>query len=99
MTLLLANPRGCHCNHRLCKSLRVRILDQFPRPSSSLCIPARESVEGEVDEAVEDGLGGRRRRLGEPRRRRLELDGRPPEGGVAVGGDVVGQQQVREGLK
>ena len=69
------------------------------RVSSSLRVPAGESVEGEFDEAVEDGLGGRvgRGGLGEARGGRLQLDLGPLEG--RVGGHVVGQHQVGEGLE
>ena len=69
------------------------------RVKSSLRVPAGESVEGEVDEAVEDGLCGRvgRGGLGEARGGRLQLDLGPLEG--RVGGHVVGQHQVGEGLE
>ena len=68
------------------------------RVTSSLRVPAGESVEGEVDEAVEDGRGGRvgRGGLGEARGGRPQLDLSPLEG--RIGGRVVGQHQVGEGL-
>ena len=69
------------------------------RVKSSLRVPGGESVEGEFDEAVEDALGGRVgwSGLGEARGGRLQFDLRPLEG--RVGGHVVGQHQVGEGLK
>ena len=68
------------------------------RVKASLRVPAGESVEGEVDEVVEDGLGGRvgRGGLGEARGGRPQLDLSPLEG--RLGGHVVGQHQVGEGL-